>query len=378
MNMRVTVETSGTLPQIDRAIALAIDIGYGQVKLSRYDDKGEISYMSFPSIAVPADPSLMRGLHTRARNTFDVPVGDSLYEVGIDVTLAQTGNDFGRQITDHWVSSPIYEALMKGALRYQNQTRIDILYLGLPVSHYTVRERQESLISMYQNRTIDLGDGVHVSIGEVRIIPQPLGGYLELADHIDILNNIIDEGGYSLPKLQSSEELAEMTMLVVDPGENTLDWLLVVKGAMNTKASSATSDAGRHRVVRAVAEALEAKIGSPINKAHWPRINDALRGDWKFKISGTVYDLREFEPVIRAVIKDPINRMIEGLKGLEDQVEIIGVVGGHPEFYRDELKSRFKNIPIYVSPGSIFANLRGYQALANEAVRRQEEAGNGA
>ena len=110
-------------------VALAIDIGYGQVKLSYLDETTGISYMSFPSIAVPADPSLMRGL-ARTRNTFDVPAGGGLYEVGIDVTLAQTGNDFGRQITDHWVSSPIYEALMKGALRYQDVEQIDMLYLG--------------------------------------------------------------------------------------------------------------------------------------------------------------------------------------------------------------------------------------------------------
>ena len=357
-----------------QSIALAIDIGYGQVKLSYLDERGEITYMSFPSIAVPADPSLMRGL-ARSRNTFDVPTtGGGVYEVGIDITLAQTGNDFGREITDHWVASPIYEALMKGALRYQDQERIDMLYLGLPVSHYKVLDRQVNLAAMYQNREIDLGDGKIVSIGEVRIIPQPYGGYLELADHIDILNKVIESGNgqYSLPALQGPEELAELTMLVVDPGENTLDWLLVVKGIMNTRASDATSDAGRHRVVRAAAESLQAKLGTPVSKANWPRINDALRSDWKIKISGKIYDLREFEKDIRAVIKDPINRMIEGLKGLEDQLDVIGVVGGHPEFYCDELKRIFPHIPIYVSEGSIYANLRGFQALADEALRRQE------
>lgn len=363
-----------TSPPLGALVALSIDIGYGQVKFAKRAANGNIEFMSFPSIAVPADPSLMRGLHTRARSTFDVPVGDDLYEVGIDVTMAQTGNDFGREITDNWVNSPIYEALMKGALRYQNEARIDMLYLGLPVSHYLVQERQDALREKYQGKVVHLGDGQSVSVGRVHVIPQPLGGFLDLADNLDALNDIIQNGQdkFEIQPLQSAEDIKELTVLVVDPGENTLDWLFVQEGRINEKASGATSDAGRHRVVRSVAESLEAKIGSPVNKSNLPRINDALRGDWRIKLNGKFHDLREFEPRIRAVIKDPINRLIEGLRGLEDRIDVIGVVGGHPEFYRDELQSRFENIPIFVSENSIFANVAGYQALANEAVRRVE------
>lgn len=357
-------------------VALAIDVGYGRVKLSMRAKDGSIDFMSFPSIAIPADPSLMRGLHTRARSTFDVPVEDQLYEVGIDVTLAQTGNDFGREITDSWVNSPIYEALMKGALRYQGEQHIDLLYLGLPVSHYLVQDRQDALREKFENQVIDLGDGNTVSIGRVHVLPQPLGGYLDLADHLDDLNEIILAGKekFEIEPLRSAEEIKDLVVLVVDPGENTLDWLFVQEGRINEKASGATSDAGRHRVVRAVAESLEAKIGSPVNKSNLPRINDALRSDFRLKLNGKHHDLREFIPRIRAVINDPINRMIEGLRGLEDRIDVIGVVGGHPEYYRDDLQARFKNIPIFVSKNSIYSNVGGYQALANEAVARLSEA----
>lgn len=57
------------------------------------------------------------------------------------------------------------------------------------------------------------------------------------------------------------------TLLVVDPGKNTLDWLQVDEGCINTKASGATSDAGCYRTVRAVAEALFAVIRPPIAPA---------------------------------------------------------------------------------------------------------------
>lgn len=94
--------------------------------------------------------------------------------------------------------------------------------------------------------------------------------------------------------------------------------------------------------------------------------------DWRSNTNREYYHCNGFELINRAVIKDPINRLIKGLKGLDDKIEVIGVVGGHPEFYRDELQTRFKRIPIFVSDQSIFANLRGFQALANEAVRRSQ------
>lgn len=205
--------------------------------------------------------------------------------------------------------------------------------------------------------------------------PQPLGDYLELANHLDQINAIIQSGSnFSLDPFPNAESLSKICMLVVDPGENTLDWLLVDQGRINTKASGATSDAGRHRIVRAVAEALSASIGAPITPSNLPRINESLRNGTKFRHMGTAHNLEIYEPVMRAAVEDPINRLIEGLKGLEDRIDLIGVVGGHPAMYAAELQKRFPNVPVFTSPASLYANLRGFQAVAQSTAQRLTQA----
>ena len=98
-------------------VVRAIDVGFGLVKLSVRSGDG-VEFISFPSMAIPADASAVRTLGTRKRDTFDVPVNDAKYEVGRDVGLAQAGGSFGRDVTDEFYRGAIYEALTKGALRY--------------------------------------------------------------------------------------------------------------------------------------------------------------------------------------------------------------------------------------------------------------------
>jgi plasmid segregation protein ParM len=144
----------------------------------------------------------------------------------------------------------------------------------------------------------------------------------------------------------------------------------VQRGSINPKASGAASDAGRHRTVRAVADALQAQLGRPLGSAILPRINEALRTNMQIKLSGETHDLRQFESVMATSVADPINRLIEGLRGMIEIVDFIVIVGGHPERYRDELHARFPKIPIVVFDNSVEANVRGYQSIGTRAAGR--------
>jgi plasmid segregation protein ParM len=357
-------------------LALATDLGFGLVKQSLVDAEGNITYKHWPSMAIPADPSAMRDLSQRRRDTFDVPVGGSFYEVGTDVARAQTGNDFGREITDDFYRSPIYAALMKGALRYMNAPEIDTLVLGLPVNQYLNSDRRQFLESTFSGE-IDLGkEGdkpLFCNVNRVVVRPQPLGGYLELHNHLGALNDLISATDGALQPIANEEALGALTTLVVDPGEHTLDWLLITDGQINTKASGAASDAGRHRIVRAVHEALQAKAGRPLGPSTLPRINEALRTGRPLTLAGESYDLTQFEGVIQTAVEDPITRLVEGLRGMQDLVDIIVLVGGHPDRYRAELVKRFPKIPAFVLPNSVFANVRGFQTVGEELIERARE-----
>lgn len=349
-------------------IVRAIDVGFGLVKLSVPAAEG-VAFMSFPSMAIPADVSAVRTLGTRRRDTFDVPVNGATYEVGCDVRLAQAGGSFGRDVTDEFYRSPIYEALTKGALRYMAEAGdsvIDVLVLGLPVNQYNDAKRRDHLRSQYEG-AIDIGNGKQIGVRKVIVQAQPMGGYAALGEHLNELNAVISATHGALQPLESSDALDDLSVLMVDPGEHTLDWLLIQQGSINPRASGAASDAGRHRVVRSVQEALAAEIGRPLGPATLPRINDALRSNAPVKLAGVAHDLQRFEPGIMSVVEDSVNRMVDGLRDAHEIVDLMILVGGHPERYRDILVHRFPAIPVFIMPQPIAANVRGFQMIG-EAV----------
>jgi plasmid segregation protein ParM len=342
----------------------AIDVGFGLVKFSLPADGG-VTFSSFPSMAIPADVSAVRSLSTRRRDTFDVPANGAQYEVGRDVGLAQAGGSFGRDVTDEFYKGAIYEALTKGALRYMAEagdTVIDVLVLGLPVNQYNDAKRRDYLRDTYQ-RAVEIGDGKTIEVRKVIVQAQPMGGYAALEEHLDELNQVIRDTGGALQPLASADELDDLSVLVVDPGEHTLDWLLVQQGSINPRASGAASDAGRHRVIRAVQESLAADIGRPLGPAVAPRINEALRQQQPVKLSGVAHDLNKYEPQIMSVVEDSLNRMIDGLRDAHEIIDLIVLVGGHPARYQDVLKRRFPAIPVVVMPESMAANVRGFQMI---------------
>lgn len=349
-------------------VVRSIDVGFGLVKLS-IPAPGGVSFIHFPSMAIPSDASAVRSLSTRRRDTFDVPVNGASYEVGRDVGLAQSGGSFGRDVTDEFYRGPIYEALTKGALRYMAEAGdsvVDVLVLGLPVNQYNDAKRRDHLQKTYEGE-LDLGDGKTIRVRKVVVQAQPMGGYAALEDHLDELNGVISATHGALKPLPSIDALDELSVLMVDPGEHTLDWLLIQHGTINPRASGAASDAGRHRVVRAVQESLASDVGRPLGPAVAPRVNEALRRKQAVKLSGVAHDLGKYEPQIMSVIEDSLNRMVDGLRDAHEIVDLIVLVGGHPERYRDVLSRRFPAIPVFVMPEAMAANVRGFQ-LIGEAL----------
>ena len=212
-------------------------------------------------------------------------------------------------------------------------------------------------------RAVDLGDGKSIQVRKVVVQAQPMGGYAALEDHFDEINQVIEQTGGALQRLRAVDDLDELAVLVVDPGEHTLDWLLIQQGSINPRASGAASDAGRHRVIRAVQDSLAADIGRPLGPAVAPRINEALRQQEPVKLSGVAHDLQKYEPQIMSVVEDSLNRMIDGLRDAHEIIDLIVLVGGHPGRYRDVLSRRFPSIPVFVAPESMSANVRGFQMI---------------
>jgi len=115
--------------------------------------------------------------------------------------------------------------------------------------------------------------------------------------------------------------------------------------------------------VKSVLDALVAEIGRPLGPAVLPRINDSLRKGATVKLAGKAHDLKRFDPVVMSVVEDSVNRMVDGLRDAHEIVDLMVLVGGHPEPYREALVKRFPSIPVFVMPESISANVRGFQMI---------------
>ena len=226
----------------------------------------------------------------------------------------------------------------------------------------TTASGADYLRSRYQG-DLDLGGDKRLHVSKVIVQAQPMGGYAALDDYLNELNATITKTGGALKPLPDGEALDDLAVLMVDPGEHTLDWLLIQQGTINPRASGAASDAGRHRVVRSVQESLSASIGRPLGPAVMPRINDSLRNGQPVKLAGVAHDLKQYNPIVLSVVEDSINRMIDGLRDAHEIIDLMVLVGGHPEHYRDVLAKRFPAIPVFVIPDSMEANVRGFQMI---------------
>ena len=349
----------------------AIDLGYGLVKAKFGDHE-----FLFPSVAIPADESTLRQAHgTAARNTVDVPVklgGNTTrsYEVGPDILMAQTGADYGRHPGAEFANSPIYHALMLGALRYMETDHLDMLVLGLPVSGFLSAERVQSLMNDWRGEH-DLGvdeNGVprKIVIDQVFVHAQPFGGYLNAISHrMEALKTAINASGSGL-KVESQQDLVSLTILVVDPGAYTLDWMVLQPGGhISSKASGAADDTGRDRLIRAVFERLQKDIGRSLGANTVHRLNNALQDleSPSILLQGKRVDLAPYIPIMRAEVSDSVAQMISRLKGAEDEVNLVIVVGGHPQLYAEEVQKRFPDMPVFYGNQSVFDVVRGYEVL---------------
>lgn len=368
-------------------VARAIDAGFGVMKFTRAATDaekaagaGDVVCDNFVSMAMDAEVEQVAVGSGRQRDTFIVTYDGRSYEVGKDVRTNVVGSDFGRDMTDAYYDSKVYHALMRGALAYMGEKHIDTLVLGLPMNHFENKERVSKLEMQYTG-AIDLGNGRTVQVDKAVIHPQPFGGYISLGNDLPGINKALSlypECGIS--ELKTHEDLQALNVLIVDPGEFTLDWLLMTPGGAAQRVSNATSDAGRHRVLREVHRLLCEKLGRPLGSSYIADIDEALRAKLPLRIGGRAYDLTsdDFKATIERAVEDPIRQLFEGLRGADDRIHLIAVMGGSPHEVAEAIRKTRPFLPVYCPEATtgqkapLYANLHGFQewseALSSQLV----------
>lgn len=326
----------------------AIDVGYGNTKYSlSHSREGQIPCGVFPSIVAPAAPADYSGGAIGRRNTVVVEVGNSAYEVGPDAELV-TGTHTIRVLHGQFATTSEYLALLRGALSYSEVERVDLLVVGLPVSYLS--DRAAALRSLVEGAHL-LSSTRTVHVAKVLVLAQPLGG---LAYHA------MTHGTYG--------RFLQSRNLIIDPGFFTVDWM-TTKGLQPLPKRCGSFAGGVHALVRAMTSAIASDLRTPLDEL--PPLDAALR-EGHFTLFGRRIPLKAQHLESARGVADEAAHAIANSVGAGRDIETIVLVGGGAELFRDAITRRFPHHAVHIVPEPVFANVRGFQLIGEEVVRRSQ------
>jgi plasmid segregation protein ParM len=335
-------------------IARAIDIGYGNTKFTLGDGRdgsSDIECKMIPSVA----PLLHEGEIAKFvdnNNLVVIEVGGQRYQIGPDAMLGM-GSNASRALDLDFAKKDSYLALARGAMHLMNVPRIDHLCVGLPVS---------SMDALSQH-VKDLLAGDHplpggvLHVGQVSVVPQPVGGMYDYGVRHEMMS-----------------ELRSGNSLLIDPGYFTLDWVVTNGTKMVGVRSGAANNAGMAAILSSIAEKLAARskerFSEPahITEGVLDRIDESLRLGTEFRFKGQVENLQDYMGGSQNVVGDALNKLRTRVGTLDDIDRVI-IVGGASHLYEKAVCAMFPRYEVRVAKQAVFANVRGFQLMANAAAR---------
>lgn len=327
-------------------IIRAIDVGYGHIKYTtgRYGDS--VLTDAIPSqSAISTPPSTkVKDAVMKERNTFLVPLGGKLYEVGKDVFLALDANHVTEILDNDFALSDHYTARLLGAINYMQplpDEQIDILVLGLPLNTYN--RHHAALSNRFKGEHVINNKGGKVKIGSCHVYPQPLGSYA-----VHLASNT------------SPEKVPQA--LCIDPGYNTVDWF-VCKGMTAVSSLSGAVKRGMGAVIKAIAsEMIQQYRFEEDNQELIRLIDQSLLSGEVLKLFGREYDINPFRTAGNKVVEQAAQAIRDSV-GDGKAISVIILTGGGASFYEAAIRQKYPHHDIHVLPNPAHANVRGFHLL---------------
>lgn len=308
---------------------------------------GEAKTQVFPSIAARASKKILGGGYFAERETETVMHDGILYEVGQDAAIAMTGNK-GRVMTNRYVYTDEYQAIMKGALKMMHLSHIDLLVLGTPVSNYEetsvhLKKTWEGIVDL----STTSGEKRKLKINQVKVVPQPIGG-LAWYGH----------------KNNQYQKLRKEINLVIDPGHFTLDWLIAE--GMKMTPDSGSYEGGMAFVIKSIAKELgvDDKNVRTLNN-----IDECIYKGKPFMLNGKNCDITGLMPLAQKTVRDSIDVMTGNLGSALSDVQNIIILGGAAELYAKEFKKTHPNHQISIAKDPNLANVLGFQWIGEQSLK---------
>lgn len=346
--------------QTKELVVRACDVGYGHVKLT--DGRDSVTDLlrtdSIPSQSpsVKDEAKKESGVVMSHRDTFVVPVGNRLYEVGRDVRLALHGNHESEVLDANFALSDAYAARLFGAMNYMLPAlpdhTIDILVLGLPLN--TFNRHRSALQKRFLGPHVINQSGATVDIRSCNVYPQPLGSYAAYLAEID---------------QQQTTPMA----LIIDPGYNTVDWF-VCHGMVANEVRSSAVQRGMGAVMRAIAEDIIKKHGFDATPAEVVRaIDRALVRGHQLEMYGHPLELAEHMATGFDVIEEAA-QAVKNNVGSGSDIDVIILTGGGASLYMDAFQQKFPLHKVVTLPSPALANVRGFHLIGERLAKSRQRA----
>lgn len=332
----------------------AIEVGYGSLSFTEDVKDGVPVIKTFASVVAQVSNDDLSGGFAK-RDTVRVQLENgAVYEVGPDAYLLSDRTS-SRVLNNTFIETDQYKALFKAALlMMKGSEEIDLLVLSLPVNNM-VRASDLKEMALGEHKINDK----KVLVKNVWVLCQPLAGYLAYA-------NEIGQDGY--------EELKEQSVLSLDFGFSTADWLTSRGLKINEKKSGAV-DMGMSVVLDEVHKELK-KSFVHLDSIPMHIIDEAF---WKhpgyIKISGKRYPFpvcnkgRDYdgnETKISFDVSGVINKVtvsclqaVRNNVGAGAEIGLILVMGGSNEVYLPEVKKAYPEHRIVIVQDPMVAVCRG-------------------
>lgn len=325
---------------------VGLDIGYSAVKIAH--GNGRVPQLTqLPVGAAPLDKcGLTLSGEAAAAGGHRVTINGVKWVAGIDPSLLA---GFVQSMDESYISTDEYRALFYAALAAVGREDIKVLVTGLPVGHFRDETIRNRLKAMMTGRHYIREDLV-VNVERVVVVPQPAGAF----------------SAHALDAATGPQEFRierGRSVLVVDPGHYSLDWIIYL-GNFRLEASGSTAEAGE-AVIRASAQALSSQHGVKVRPV---RLQEAIMaGEATLSIGRHTL---HYLPAMRAAAGDIIKRSMKTIRGSirqvmdERGVDLVLVAGGGADLFEAPLREAISEAAVTRVANPLMANARGFYLYA--------------
>ena len=329
----------------------AVDVGYGNTKYAYRAASGTIATGIFPSLTPLAASRTLSAYGESvfsARKVAKIVVEDIEYEVGPDVPITAAYGRTGRALTDDYVSTDNYAALLYGAVHFAGVTHIERLVLGLSLHNM---ERYSAELKQQFVGELDFGHG-RVAVEKVVVIPQPLGSLVLAAS------------------ARGGDFGRDDSHLLVDVGYYTTDWIYANGFKMDDNRSGGIPG-GASQVCQRIAKLISRDEGEKVDDIE--RIDKALRERAPFYFYGRKIDLAPYVERAAPVMAGVAIEMQNDVGRVHDIRSII-LSGGGAALYGPAIRRAFPRAVIERIDSPCLANARGFLIVGEAGLARERGA----